>query len=197
MAGIGGARSAVEKGRIVAVATRRVPSAEKVEFFPRNGSVVVEGLRARDEVQALADRADLIASWHAAHIPKERIQLEKQFRESSGLVTDMLAHLANFDDVLRAHALNPKIVNVIADLLDTDDIALYGDQLFMKPAYHGSAKEWHQCSASFRNIFPILRLNLCRSGQPQFSADSAMLSESASSSLVRRRICLAVSNQLR
>jgi len=145
----------------VAVSTRRVLSRQQVDFFHQNGYVAVESLLSPAEIQALAERSDLIGSGQAAHIPRERIQIEKQFRDNPGAVTDMLAavrklaHLANYDDVLRRHSLNAKILDVIADLLGTDDIALYGDQLFMKPAYHGSAKEWHQDSESFRNIFPM------------------------------------------
>ena len=69
--------------------------------------------------------------------------------------TETQAHIVPEDEVLRAHARNSKIVDVIADLMGTDDITLYGDQLFMKPPRHGSAKEWHQDSASFKNIFPM------------------------------------------
>ena len=53
------------------------------------------------------------------------------------------------------HATNTKIVDIIADLLDTDDIKLYSDQLFMKAPETGSAQPWHQDSASWRDIFPM------------------------------------------
>ena len=146
----------------MAVATKnRILTDAHITSFHRDGFVRVEDLLTRDEVAVLAERTDLIASGKAAHIPKERIQLEAKFRENAALADDMvmavrkLAHLTNFDDVLRQHALNPKIVDVIADLMDSDDLMLYGDQLFMKPAYHGSAKEWHQDSASFKNMFPM------------------------------------------
>ena len=37
------------------------------------------------------------------------------------------------------HASNPKIVDVIADLLGSQDIKVYGDQLFMKNPSVGSS----------------------------------------------------------
>jgi ectoine hydroxylase-related dioxygenase (phytanoyl-CoA dioxygenase family) len=146
----------------MAVAARlRTLTPEQVERFHREGFIRVEHLLTRAEVAALAARSDLIASGKAEYIPQERIRLEPQFRDHPDMVEDMtmavrkLAHLANFDDVLRAHALNTKLVDVVADLLDTDDLKLYGDQLFMKPAYHGSALDWHQDSGSFVNMFPM------------------------------------------
>ena len=140
---------------------RRTLTKDQVSQFIRDGFVVVEDLLNADEISALASRADLIASGKADHVSAGTVQLEKPFREGDTDVEDRvmstrkLAHIVPEDEILRAHATNSKIVDVIADLLDSDDITLYGDQLFMKPPHHGSAKEWHQDSASFKNIFPM------------------------------------------
>ncbi len=145
----------------MAVSTLRTLSQSQVDLFMRDGFVVVEDLLDADEVAALAARADLIASGQAEHVRTGVVQLEQPFREDTAAVNDQvlatrkLAHIVPEDEVLRAHARNSKIVDVIADLMGADDITLYGDQLFMKPPRHGSAKEWHQDSASFKNIFPM------------------------------------------
>ena len=139
----------------------RTLTKNQVNQFIRDGFVVVEDLLNTDEISTLASRADLIASGKADHVSAGTVQLEKPFREGATDVEDRvmstrkLAHIVPEDEILRAHATNSKIVDVIADLLDSDDITLYGDQLFMKPPHHGSAKEWHQDSASFKNIFPM------------------------------------------
>ena len=66
-----------------------------------------------------------------------------------------LFNLCDTDDVMFGHAANPKIVDVIADLLGCDDIKVYGDQLFMKnPGGVGSAIPWHQDSYSWMEISP-------------------------------------------
>ena len=44
-------------------------------------------------------------------------------------------------------------MDVIVDLLGPD-IKLYGDQLFMKPPQHGSRKEYHQDSNSWKHLVP-------------------------------------------
>ena len=145
----------------MAVATLRTLPQAQVDQFMRDGFVVVEDLLDTQEITALSERADLIASGKAEHVVQGMVQLEKPFRDGDAAVDDQvmstrkLAHIVPEDEVLRAHARNPKIGDVIADLFNSDDITLYGDQLFMKPPHHGSAQLWHQDSASFKNIFPM------------------------------------------
>lgn len=145
----------------MAVATLRSLTQPQVDQFMRDGFVVVEDLLDATEIAVLAERADLIASGKAEHVVKGMVQLEKVFRDGDAAVDDQvmstrkLAHIVPEDEVLRGHARNPKIGDVIADLFNSDDITLYGDQLFMKPPQHGSAQQWHQDSASFKNIFPM------------------------------------------
>ena len=43
-----------------------------------------------------------------------------------------LYNIAVYDPVMWEHATNPKIVDIIAALLGTDDLKMYEDQLFMK-----------------------------------------------------------------
>ena len=46
------------------------------------------------------------------------------------------------------HACHPRIVDIVASLLGTEDIKMYGDQLFMKAPETGTEQPWHQDSAS-------------------------------------------------
>ncbi len=134
---------------------------QQVDAFRLNGQITVEDALSPDEVDTLAARADLIAAGEASHIPETSIQLEKVFRDGDQQVTDQvlsvrkLYNLAVYDEVMWKHATHPAVVDVIADLLGTDDIKLYGDQLFMKPPALGAAQPWHQDSASWRDIFPM------------------------------------------
>ena len=136
-------------------------SQEQVQSYQLNGFVEVEDVLTAEEIAVLAERADLIASGQADHIPDECIQLEPVFRTGERDVDDQVLavrklYLLNWhDDVMWAHAANPKIVDIIADLLGTDDIKVYNDQLFMKGPQTGSAQAWHQDSDSWRNIFPM------------------------------------------
>ena len=109
----------------------------------------------------LAERADLIASGRGISIAEQYIQLEAPFLDTGagiqGATTAVrkMYQLARHDEVLREHAFGDRLVDVIADLLGTDDLKLYNDQLFMKPAHHGGAQAWHQDSQAWLNMFPM------------------------------------------
>ena len=141
--------------------TLRTLTEQQVTQFKLNGFLVVEDVLSADEVEALAVHGDRIATGKLEHIPETSIQLEHVFRNGSKPITDQvlsvrkLFNLAVYDDVMWHHVTNPKVVDIIADLLGADDIKMYGDQLFMKSPETGTAQPWHQDSASWRDIFPM------------------------------------------
>ena len=145
----------------IAPESLRVLTSEQVDQFRLAGHIVVHDLLSKEEVSFLAARADLVAAGKAPNIPESSIQLEQVFRDGDRSVENQvlsvrkLFNLAVYDQQLWEHIANPKIVDVIADLLGTDDLKLYGDQLFMKPPEVGSAQAWHQDSASWRDILPM------------------------------------------
>ena len=138
---------------------RRLSRAQ-VEQFRRDGFLVVENLLSADDIATVKDRADQIAGGSATHVPDDCVQIEPGLRdgplpEDRALAVRKLYKLAHYDDVMLSHVRNPKLVDVIADLLGSDDIKLYLDQILMKPAFHGSAQAWHQDSGSWRDLFPM------------------------------------------
>ena len=136
-------------------------SAVQISEFKQNGFLVVEDVLSREEVAAIAARADLIAAGEAEHVPETSIQLEPIFRNGERAVANQvlsvrkLFNLAVYDPVMWEHVVHPRIVAIIAELLDTEDLKLYGDQLFMKAPEVGTAQSWHQDSASWRDILPM------------------------------------------
>ena len=138
----------------------RALSPAAVEGFQLDGFLKVEDVLTASEVNALGEHADLIAAGKAPHIPASSLQLEPVFRDGAAvadrvLATRKLFNMAVYDDLLWAHVTNPAVVDIVADLLGTDDLKMYGDQLFMKSPVTGSAQPWHQDSASWRDIFPM------------------------------------------
>ena len=148
----------------------RTLTEDQLSLFWENGFLVVEDLLSPTETQSLAERTDMIARGETGN-PAEVIQVEPEVVKaktgsnpggpgvSAGSRLDILTpeeqvysvrklfNLCDTDDVMFGHAANPKIVDVIADLLGCDDIKVYGDQLFMKnPGGVGSAIPWHQDS---------------------------------------------------
>ena len=156
----------------------RTLTEDQLSLFWENGFLVVEDLLSPAETQSLAERTDMIARGETGN-PAEVIQVEPEVVKaktgsdpggpgvSAGSRLDILTpeeqvysvrklfNLCDTDDVMFGHAANPKIVDVIADLLGCDDIKVYGDQLFMKnPGGVGSAIPWHQDSYSWMEISP-------------------------------------------
>src|SRR5262249_23509350 len=64
-----------------------------------------------------------------------------------------MTHLSYFDELFHAAAMNPRVVDVIEDLLGPD-LKLYTDQLMMKPPMVGSQLNWHQDSAAWMFFVP-------------------------------------------
>ena len=135
---------------------------EQVAQFRLNGFLTVENVLTPEEVDTIAAHSDVIAAGEAKNIPSTSIQIEPSVAQSGKPIDNQvlsvrkLYNLAVYDDVMWSHVTNPKVVDIIADLLGTDDIKMYADQFFMKaPKGVGSAQRWHQDSASWRDIFPM------------------------------------------
>src|SRR5437879_4788368 len=60
----------------------------------------------------------------------------------------IIRFMHKFDDYIMSICKKPAIIDVVQDLLGTEDIKIYTDQLFMKPPFHGGAIHWHQDSAA-------------------------------------------------
>ena len=139
--------------------TPRVLTDQQLGDFWRDGFLIVEDVVDPELIDRMGRRADLIASGKAPNIPDEFINLEKQFQgggyDDRTKAVRKMSQLARHDEVLTEHACSSSVVDIIADLLCTDDLKLYNDQLFMKPAFHGAAQDWHQDSQAWRNMFPM------------------------------------------
>ena len=136
-------------------------SEDQILSFKLNGFLLVKSLLSSQEVNLLSDRCDRIEAGEAEHIPQTSIEFESQYSKKTGNevmpedATRKLYNIAVHDPMMWQHAVNPKIVDTVSDLLNTNDIKMYGDQLFMKPPRVGSETRWHQDSASWRDIFPM------------------------------------------
>jgi ectoine hydroxylase-related dioxygenase (phytanoyl-CoA dioxygenase family) len=121
----------------------------QVEFFQENGYLILGKLFAEEELDALRRRAEWIASGDATHVPEQYRQVEPLVAQGERAAEDYvlslrkLSHLAWYDDVMLAHARDPRITDRVAALLGPD-LKLYQDQLFMKPPHVGSRQKYHQ-----------------------------------------------------
>ena len=76
----------------MAVATLRTLTQAQVDQFMRDGFVVVEDLLDTQEITALGERADLIASGKAGHVVKGMVQRARDRIHRSGARTVVPLH---------------------------------------------------------------------------------------------------------
>jgi ectoine hydroxylase-related dioxygenase (phytanoyl-CoA dioxygenase family) len=63
--------------------------------------------------------------------------------------------LYNISEFFRALPFQPKVLDAIPRLIG-DEVVLHLDQVFLKPAHHGSGTSWHQDNAYFKIADPML-----------------------------------------
>jgi phytanoyl-CoA hydroxylase len=135
-------------------------SKEQKLQFEADGFLIYGPILTLEELQILQERIDSLASGEGARRDEVVIRLEEEAARG-GLQNvaqrDKVWQVMNatqVDEAFWRHACNPRIVQIVSELLQTEDILLFGDQTLMKPAYHGSPVSWHQDSAYWTSISP-------------------------------------------
>jgi len=133
---------------------------QQKDFWARNGYLVYdEPLLSANEVQALAQRTEDIASGKLNHVPQEMFRWEKAVAADAVQgptkydIVRQLLFLHKYDDVVLSICKKPEILDVVGDLLGPN-IKMYTDQFFMKPPFHGTPQEWHQDSETWTFFAP-------------------------------------------
>ena len=128
--------------------------------YERDGFLIYGSILLEKELGDLRQRIDALASGEHCNAEKIGVRLEAAVqtgelqsvsrRDKVWQLLDPHLH----DDMLFKHANNPKILDVVAELIGTEDIKLFHTQTLVKPAFHGSIVSWHQDSAYWTSISP-------------------------------------------
>ncbi len=132
----------------------------QLDFYERNGFLVVEDLISTKNLEILSRRIDEIqqgvlqAQESAKGGQPVGFLIEKQ---SDGLAVTAkpavrkLTNLAFVDDFFKSIAASPNILDIVSQLTGGGtELMLYSDQAFLKPAFCGSAKPLHQDNSYFK-----------------------------------------------
>ena len=137
----------------------------KKQKFEEDGYIIVPNLLTQEEVEVVRQRADLNASGGVTPEPGWAIQVEPSIQRGEEAAKSRvesihkLGGLVRTDPVMNAHATNPKIVDIMADLLGPDT-KLLGDQLFMKSSMHGSHKNFTRIRSRGNTLLGSLARNV-------------------------------------
>ena len=135
--------------------------------FDSNGFVVVPNLLTPEELEQLRAMVDGAMTGaikpqppHSkARMDDFNIQWEPRVRENPAISRRdkirIIFHLCHSHPFFWGLATNPRMLDVVENLLGPD-IKLYTDQMFCKPAKHGSEVPWHQDSGYWPAVEPRL-----------------------------------------
>jgi ectoine hydroxylase-related dioxygenase (phytanoyl-CoA dioxygenase family) len=119
---------------------------EDLAFYDENGYLLVRGLLAREEAAEYRREAhDLIA-----RLQESKTQLEATWgsaRQVSGGAQTQLLHRHNvefFSAAFHKLLLDPRLTDIAADLIGSENVALHHTKLFIKPPEKGSPFPMHQ-----------------------------------------------------
>jgi ectoine hydroxylase-related dioxygenase (phytanoyl-CoA dioxygenase family) len=117
---------------------------EQIAFFHENG-YLNDNIRiyGDTEVEALRERLTAVMEGRAAAEPEALRNLRGGSLESDQVVVQIV-NIWEADDLFRAHLCQPEITAMAAQLLGTDTIRVWHDQIQYKPPIVGSATDWHQ-----------------------------------------------------
>lgn len=137
-------------------------SAEQVKQFDENGYLVVPDLLTPHQLDELKQMVDAVLDGTIQPEPGKGLDdFELQYepaaigsavipRRDQVLVAFHLCHSHPF---FWDHATRPEIVDVVESLLG-EHVKLYTDQMFVKPAHHGSEVPFHQDHAYWTQVEP-------------------------------------------
>ena len=118
--------------------------------YERDGFVIYGSMLSEETLEALRERIDALADGSHPNAEKAGVRLEAAAQKGeleNVSRRDKVWQLLDphrYDEVIFEHASSPKILDIVAELLGTEDIKLFHTQTLMKPAFHGSIVSWHQ-----------------------------------------------------
>ncbi|MBW3625593.1 MAG: phytanoyl-CoA dioxygenase family protein [Armatimonadetes bacterium] len=117
---------------------------EQIRSFHENG-YLNESIRVLtdEQLERLRDRLDAVIEGKS-EAPPEALRNMSGGGLKSDRVVVQIVNIWQADDLFRAHLCNPVILEMMAQLMDTDTIRVWHDQIQYKPPVIGTSTNWHQ-----------------------------------------------------
>src|SRR5947209_2007157 len=115
-------------------------SDEQVRSFRENGFLKYGRVLDKRQTKALRQRLDDVLEGRSKAQPEARRNLlggEEQ-------VVIQVVNIWEADDLFREHLYHPAICRMVAQLIGTDTLRVWHDQVQYKPPRIGGATDWHQ-----------------------------------------------------
>src|SRR2546421_2763621 len=112
----------------------------QIRSFRDNGFLKYGRVYDDAQVERLRDRLDAVMEGRAP-APPERITNMLGSKEQTVV---QVVNIWEADDLFRAHIYHPAICRLVAELMDTDTVRVWHDQIQYKPPRTGGPTDWHQ-----------------------------------------------------
>ena len=132
----------------------------QISSYEHHGFLIYGPILSEKDLKDLRQRIDQLASGEHPNAGKIGVRLEAATQKGELQETskrDKVWQLLDphvYDDMVFKHASKPAVLDIVSELLSTDNIKLFHTQTLMKPAFHGSIVSWHQDSAYWTSISP-------------------------------------------
>lgn len=121
---------------------------EQKRSFLENGFVKVGRVVSDEQADAMRERLFAIMENHPADSPKtdgeagpERIS---QWRSDGERIVVQIVNIWEADPMFHRHIFNPALTTMAAELMATDTVRVWHDQVQYKPPVVGGPTDWHQ-----------------------------------------------------
>lgn len=138
-------------------------TAEQVDFFSKEGYLVISDLLSPSEVENCCAEVDRLHQVGAAllargELAESSFQPEPHDRNAGNPATEVpvlrkIEDTGTHSDHFKRLARHPRVVAITQALLNSHDLLLFRSTLMLKPAFHGSPHALHQDSA-YWPIYP-------------------------------------------
>lgn len=124
---------------------------EQIQFYKTEGYLPVHDVFDHDHIKNLIRRTEeLCEHWDSDEARKVGIAHEPGIGDKASARTiRKMSSLAEHETIFRTHACHRGLAEMVSQLIGRP-MALYGDQLLLKPPHYGSEKPPHQDNAYFK-----------------------------------------------
>jgi phytanoyl-CoA hydroxylase len=116
-------------------------SPDQIEIFHRDGFLKPGRALSPEQTAALRRRLDDVLEGRSKAQPEAKRNL---VGDGSERVVIQIVNIWEADDLFREHLYNPVICRMVCQLMGTDVLRVWHDQVQVKPPLIGGATSWHQ-----------------------------------------------------
>src|SRR5690349_4026244 len=113
---------------------------DQIQSFRQNGFLNFGNVLSPPEVRELHDALDRVLKGQAEAAP----ELNRNIGGGDKSVVTQVVNIWEAEPAFRRHLYNPKIVEMISELMGTDTVRVWHDQIQVKPPLIGGPTVWHQ-----------------------------------------------------